>query len=652
MEKEIKEIIGFDLGHGDFAIASARISFDSNSSEPDPVMLEVNNQKHQITALKRYDDGQVVIGSDAVDSSSYEVSEFEVCFKQRPSQENSSMRTLQLFVETVYKELLEKEKIAANDCHFFVGCPSGWQELDRQSYEKILKQTGITLITVQPESRAAFLYGLHIGKLRFEQIKEGVLVIDIGSLTTDFTWVKELSIKAYDDGTNLGSSLIDRMILDFLFDSHEARNELKMACQESSNFKNMCLVRCRELKEEFFRTKHPIIYARGVRDHKYGAFHFDIEAASIKQIFDQKLPVDDSHAGFGKSWKQTFEDDLLQVRKHLENEMEATPKTIVLAGGPSRMQFVKDICKGVFDGAKVVTFEKEMECVVAKGLSLHGRLSYKIKKFRSLVEDFCAQEVPKRVSQNIPELIDRLAPQLAQTFAKNVAHPAMYDWQQHRVTTLNGLKDHMKTKAEIWANSPNTKNTIKGVVKEWFAPIEYELNQKIQDLRNQSNLRNELDGLLDFDVRVGLDGQLNLTELNNPDNVTFIVTIANLVTAAVIANLLFGGGIHLLLQTGPIAVIIAFLVGMAFLMSPPLRNRGEEVIRELNIPAGRNLILSNNAIRSFPQGKEHEKLTQSFNDMLITGDDSENLSKAVVKQISMSIKNELDKQLTQIERLI
>jgi molecular chaperone DnaK (HSP70) len=43
---EILETIGFDLGHGETAVAKAIVE----SIEP-PQMLEINNKKNQITAL-------------------------------------------------------------------------------------------------------------------------------------------------------------------------------------------------------------------------------------------------------------------------------------------------------------------------------------------------------------------------------------------------------------------------------------------------------------------------------------------------------------------------------------------------------------------------------------------------------------------------
>nr|WP_290882732.1 hypothetical protein [Fischerella sp.] len=58
---EILETIGFDLGHGETAVAKAIVE----SIEP-PQMLEINNKKHQITALGWHPQLGYLVGEQAL----------------------------------------------------------------------------------------------------------------------------------------------------------------------------------------------------------------------------------------------------------------------------------------------------------------------------------------------------------------------------------------------------------------------------------------------------------------------------------------------------------------------------------------------------------------------------------------------------------
>ena len=66
------------------------------------------------------------------------------------------------------------------------------------------------------------------GKLDYDEIKSALLLIDIGSSTTDFTLVKSLSEFPLDFGRNtLGASLIDKSILARTLANHEQRTLLE-----------------------------------------------------------------------------------------------------------------------------------------------------------------------------------------------------------------------------------------------------------------------------------------------------------------------------------------------------------------------------------------------------------------------------------------
>lgn len=219
---QILETIGFDLGHGETAVAKAIVE----SIEP-PQMLEINNKKNQITALGWHPDLGYLVGEQALIQAG--VTQLEISFKQKPNHDLNYRKTISTFVATYYRLLQESKQIEGEkNSYFYIGCPSGWSMSDREEYQKLLQTAGIFQLRVVPESRAAFMQAKEAGKLEYEKLKSSVLIVDIGSSTTDFTLVKTLHEIPVDFGSNaLGASLIDRAIFERTLAKHEQKALLK-----------------------------------------------------------------------------------------------------------------------------------------------------------------------------------------------------------------------------------------------------------------------------------------------------------------------------------------------------------------------------------------------------------------------------------------
>ncbi len=120
------------------------------------------------------------------------------------------------FIRT-YLNLLHESKQLQNHIPplFVVGAPSGWSSQERDTYMHLLQESGMPRVAVEKESRAAFL---HIKEskafdLRADHLMKRVLIIDIGSSTTDFTLVAHLEAQSLEDfGQDIGAGLIDQAI--------------------------------------------------------------------------------------------------------------------------------------------------------------------------------------------------------------------------------------------------------------------------------------------------------------------------------------------------------------------------------------------------------------------------------------------------------
>ncbi len=302
---KISETIGFDLGHGETAVAKAIVE----SIEP-PQMLEINNKKNQITALGWHPKLGYLLGEQALIQAG--VTQLTISFKQKPNHDANYRKTISTFLATYYDKLQESKQIEGGESsYFYIGCPSGWSMSDRQAYQKLLQEAGISYLNVIPESRAAFMQAKEGGKLEYEKLLASVLIVDIGSSTTDFTLVKSLHEIPLDFGSNaLGASLIDKAIFARTLAKHEQKTLLEKVFQEYPHHQARCELACRKAKEDYFSNEQlyndPQSFARGFESINEQIYFIpQVNKLMMEEILHQNL------AELGnKSWVQAFHDAL------------------------------------------------------------------------------------------------------------------------------------------------------------------------------------------------------------------------------------------------------------------------------------------------------------------------------------------------------
>ena len=163
----------------------------------------------------------------------------------------------------------------------FVGCPSGWSASVRERYAELLREAGMRQVTVWPESRAALVYARESGYISQDLAEGAILIIDIGSSTTDFTAVQNLEIRISDFGQNaLGGGLIDKAILERIVASHKRSAELRKIFAEYPVYAAICELECRKVKEMFFSNPEMWLdkpASKTVRLETNPPLYFDVE---------------------------------------------------------------------------------------------------------------------------------------------------------------------------------------------------------------------------------------------------------------------------------------------------------------------------------------------------------------------------------------
>ncbi len=565
MSTLVTEIVGFDLGHGETAVAKAKVD-----SIETPQMLEINNKKVQITAIGWHPELGILVGEQALIYAG--VTQLQIGFKQKPNPDPHYKQTIRNFVATSYHLLKESRQIETgkNASHFYVGCPSGWSISEREEYQKLLKEADIDLVSVVPESRAALMQAKEAGKLDYDEIKSAVLLIDIGSSTTDFTLVKSLSEFPLDFGRNaLGASLIDKLILARTVANHEQRTLLEKVFAQHPHHKLRCELQCRKAKEDYFSNEllysNSQSFARGFECISPQLFFIpQVNKAIMEEILNQKLPQLED-----KSWVQAFREAVSEAKEKLALQ-GVVPKVVLMTGGASRMQFTRQICQEIFPESELRP-DPEPERCIALGLARVGRWELRAAAFKQEVNLLCDSNRLKAIIEtHIPALIELLVEPLSAGTIANVVRPGLQEWRSNRIRSWADLESELEQRAKQWLKSNQAQQIINSKCATWF-------NSYIQP-----DLAAETDPICQkFQIS---KSSLRFQSDVNPDLVNPELSIGDdILTAigALIVSLLIAGGtigsIIALLLTGHLILPIALVYG-AVLLGEGVRLNREKIV--------------------------------------------------------------------------
>ncbi|MDM9583380.1 Hsp70 family protein [Nostoc sp. GT001] len=574
---EILETIGFDLGHGETAVAKAIVE----SIEP-PQMLEINNKKNQITALGWHPKLGYLVGEQALIQAG--VTQLTISFKQKPNNDPKYRETISTFVATYYRLLKETKQLEGGESsYFYIGCPSGWTVSDRTEYQKLLQEAGIPQLNVVPESRAAFMQAKEAGKLEYDKLLASVLIVDIGSSTTDFTLVKSLEEIPIDFGSNtLGASLIDKAIFARTLANHEQKALLEKVFQEYPHHQARCELACRKAKEDYFSNEQlysdPESFARGFESINEQIYFIpQVNKLMMEEILNQPLPELENH-----SWIKSFRNSLKEAKEKLE-KLEIVPKLVLMTGGASRMKFTHVFCQEMFpEPETLLRPDPEPERCIAMGLARVGRWDLRAAAFKQEVNKlFTSNQLKGLIERHIPELIESLTKPLADGLIVNAVKPALKDWQKNKIRTLADLETALIGRAEQWLKSERAVQIINHQCAAWFS-------NKIQpDLAAQTDPICRKFQIPRSSLR--FEDSINPTFVN-PELQIGDAILAE--TVAFIVNVVIGGGavasIITLILTGHLTWPIALVYGASLMAAGMELNRKsvQEVIKtNVDVPS-------------------------------------------------------------------
>lgn len=578
------EFIGFDLGHGETALGRA---FGATIREPE--ILEYRGERSFVTAVAKTKDG-VKIGADAVNLSFMgDNPEIWVKFKGRELNRTDIKTPTQLFSKSLIGGLASEGIIRGpKESRFIVGCPSGWSEDTRAEYRTLFEDSGLKTVRIVPESRAALMTALEQGYLSIEDARSSVLIIDIGSSTTDFTYCRDMD--AEDVGYNiLGSGLLDTEIFNINLARQKSRTQIEKLIKRYPHYRPIMEYWCRQAKEQYFTGQEtPVEIIKRLPVDGGVLFEIRIDKKDAEAILNLPLEALNNY-----SWQTAFD---YALRETIDNLGGRDPDTVLLTGGASRLPLVLPATQKVFPKAKVVR-GAEPEFAIARGLAWLGRFEFLHASFQNSVANMLSEDgaIYSKARNASIALGHKMAPVLVDAMAANCIVPVFQDWRSGKIKSLEEVEGELSGRVKTWLQSESATAVLNPVIDNWFAQLQRDIERETDPLCRDHGLPAMV---LSLDDSQHISKHLEDLSVSAPKVNTMETDTALLgttLTALIVSALLAKANLFAPLLMNPIGLVVGGAVaGGGFLYG---RKALEGKFKSANVPVLARQIMTDGRIK-------------------------------------------------------
>ncbi|MBO4919896.1 MAG: Hsp70 family protein [Erysipelotrichaceae bacterium] len=628
---------GFDLGDAESAVTRL-----DKTEDLVPVVLTINEAKSFITAYALLRDGKLLIGEGACYAP--DATKRKERFKSRFLTDPEATKDVRSFASGVLGELyLSGDLIKSDDCCFYIGCPAGWDKTAREEYRSIFEKTGYPPVKIISESRAALVSACQSKHLQvgYDILNKPVLVIDIGSSTTDFAYImggKEVELKTGGE-VFLGGGVMDEILLEESVKASPNEARIRKIFEESEPWKSYCDFAARRLKEKYFSDEEywkdnecsqSVSIRQGLIPVR---LTLKIDAEIADRLLNQKVErLSD------KSFKEVFMDSLVLAKEAIK---EKQPELVFLTGGVSRMPVIRNWCREVFDDAVVVTCA-EPEFSVASGLAWCGKIDDELRGFKeevsALVDSTTVEQI---VEKHISELYQDAVETMVEPILEHVALPISERWRNGEIEKLSDIDPVMQTEIDTWLHTNEARALLMQPVAKWLKTVSFELEEHTMPICVRHNVPYSSLSLNSFlsmsDIEINVEAK-NLFAVNE---ITWLIDA----TISIVVGLLCGGGGVALIANGLPGIIAGVVVSLLILALG--KDKMQEMLLNSNIPNPVRRVIPKSYLKArmgsiSKQVKDnlYEKLEQEKN---------QQISQRLVKEISTQIESCLTKMAEVVE---
>lgn len=618
---------GFDLGDAESAVALLE---GGDSRQPE--ILEVAGARSFITATARMMNGEVRIG----ESACYDTNAVErkLRFKSRFLTDPESSKDIRLFASGVLGEVFRGEDPAKTDAAFYIGCPAGWDKEARENYRKIFVSCGYPPLKIVSESRAAMIAACQSKHLQvgYDILSKPVLVVDIGSSTTDFAYVssgQEIALQTAGE-VRLGGGLMDELLLERAVAASRDRDAIRKVFEKSPAWKSYCEFAARRLKESYFA------------DEEYWKTHECLKTVHIFSDRDLtlRLSMDGKTAGEllegaspslgGKSFAAVFRQSLSEIRTKLEHEEGAPlPELLFLTGGVSRMREIRDMCASAFPEAIAVT-AAEPEFSVARGLAWSGQIDENVRQFRAEVKDLVdSQTVENIVATHVDDLYRKIVDALVEPILENAAMPVFDRWRRGDIDRLSDIDGELSKEIDRYLHTDEAQALLRKPVTEWLKPVAFALEEYTMPICVRHRVPYRSLSLTSYlalsDIEIHIDTK-DVFALNQ------ISWLMDAIISLIVGAICGGSGIALI--SSGISGILAGVIGSLLVLLLG-REKMQEAFMNWKIPLSLRKLVTRRQIES-RIGKMTDEIRENFYQSLETEKNDE-ISSRLVTELSGQI---------------
>lgn len=613
----MERFFGFDLGDAESAIA--RLSIDG---QREPEMVKVCDEASFITACATLLNGELQIGEKACYNP--QAVKRRLRFKSRFLTDPASIPDVKSFAAGVLGELYGSGELVKNeDCCFYIGCPAGWNKNAREQYREIFERTGYPPSKIVSESRAAMVSACQSRHLQvgYDILSKPVLVVDIGSSTTDFAYImsgKEVEIQTAGE-VSLGGGIMDEMLLELSVRSSDKPDKIRAVFEKSDAWRTYCEFAARKLKEKYFSDEE---YWGENPCTETLIISYD-KPLKLKLKIDSDIALKLTHGPSerldGKSFSEYFISSLIDVKSHITGQQ---PELLFLTGGVSKLAAIRRWCSEVFPDSVIIA-GTEPEFSVAKGLAYCGRIDEQLRQFKSELDQLKASRtVEKIVEDNIGKLYKGAVDALVDPIIENVVMPVFNGWRDGEITRLSDTDSRLQSGISEYLRTDEARQLLVKPIADWLKPVADALEEYTVPICIKHNVPytalslNSYLAVSDIEIRIDAKNVFAVEELT-----WMIDSIISL-----LVGLLCGGSGVALLSGGPGGVVAG--VALSFLVLILGKDKMEEALLAADIPRPiRKLVpgksfknrmqsLSSNIKKTFYESLEQEKNEEITNRMV------------------------------------